>query len=427
MRSKRRSFHAGRVVMGTKSNMADLASHFPPSSYLGRAANTLSGERKNGQPSYFDGVVVFPHENEILAHWRPRLVRQQRVGWDKTKYSTQCEVLGFAQIKGTLRAQVAEPVFLETLRDSNSVFDSVFRLFRNEHPSFAFTSDPAKRSGLSIQTLTTHLFVPQRLCHENVVASAVIPPSLLSPYATIVLDYDESQKIQRALLQYSHESSFSLLNGELCLHGRIWNSAKSTGCSFGRLGGIQVLNALTMFEELFEVGEIAVADETLKLTSKERSAQRKATKIAASTGKLRRLSLSRRELALENFELLQKSPENAVYAGVSSRRLRRFVDDSVQFYVPSQDEADWFPSTVLSSVLVTRGLTTIHLRPRMIEVVKETPFAIYRYFICGKGIWEWYQQHQPARYFCGNFEGTKTTGGGDIADAPSSDTNVNSW
>jgi len=166
MRSKRRFFHEGRVVMGTRSNIADLASHFPPSSYLGRAASTIYGERQNGQPSYFDGVVVFPDGNQIFAHWRPRLFQQQRIGWDKTKYSSQCEVLGFAQMKGSLRAQVSSPVFLETMRNGKAVVDSVFRLFRNEHPSFAFISDPAKQSGLSIQTLTTHLFVPQGLCQE---------------------------------------------------------------------------------------------------------------------------------------------------------------------------------------------------------------------------------------------------------------------
>jgi hypothetical protein len=159
-----------------------------------------------------------------------------------------------------------------------------------------------------------------------------------------------------------------------------------------------------MFEKFFEEIDIAEPAEPPALTPKQRKARKKQEEIAASNEKARRMSLSMRDLALEDLKVLQKPIERLPYAVFSSRLLRSFVDDGGQFYVPSQNEADWFPSRVLSAVLDTRGLTTLHLRPRMIEVVKETPFAVYRYFICGKGVWEWYQERQPARYFAGKFE-----------------------
>jgi hypothetical protein len=159
-----------------------------------------------------------------------------------------------------------------------------------------------------------------------------------------------------------------------------------------------------MFEELFEEIEISATEETLARTPKQKDAQRKQEAIDASSEKPRRMSLSMRDVALEDFKILQAPVGGLPYAAVSVRLLRSFADEDGQFYVPSQDESDWFPSRALSAVLDTRGLTTLHLRPRMIEVVKETPFAVYRYFICGKGIWDWYQEHQPARYFGGKFE-----------------------
>jgi hypothetical protein len=390
--------------MGTKSNIVDLASHFPPSSNLGRAANTTSGERKNGGPSHFDGVVVFPREGGTLAHWRPRMVYQQRIGWDKTKYSTQCEVFGFAEMKGALRAQVTEPVFFETWRDGNAVVDTFFRLFDEEHASLNFTLDSSQRRGLSISTSTMRFFFPEHLSRDRVLAGVTTPPSLLAPYATVCLDVEESRRLKEGLLNHSHESSFSLMNGEIRLYGRTWNAAKAAGFGFGRHGGRNTVNALTMFEKFFEEIDIAEPAEPPALTPKQRKAQKKQEEIAASNEKARRMSLSMRDLALEDLKVLQKPIERLPYAVFSSRLLRSFVDDGCQFYVPSQNEADWFPSRVLSAVLDTRGLTTLHLRPRMIEVVKETPFAVYRYFICGKGIWDWYQEHQPARYFGGKFE-----------------------
>jgi hypothetical protein len=390
--------------MGIKSNIVDLASHFPPSNYLGKAAKTKSGLRKNGDASHFDGVIVFPHEDEILAHWELREIYQQRTGWDSTRYVSQCEILGFAQMKGALRAQVTEPVFFETWRDGNSVVSDVFRLFKDEHASFNFTVDAINGRGLSIVTEAMRVFVPEHLSRELIAACVVTPPSLLPPYATVCVGNDELNQIRKVLLNCSHESSFSLLNGELQLHGRAWNSPKSVGCSFGRVGGRNTVNALTMFEKFFEEIDIGDPEESPALTSKQREAQKRAENIAASTEEARRMSLSVRDLAIEDFKTLQKPVESSPYALVSSRRLRSFVNDSGQFYVPSQDRADWFPSRVLSAALDGRGVTTIHLRPRMVEVVKETPFAVYRYFICGRGIWQWYQNRQPARYFAGKFE-----------------------
>jgi hypothetical protein len=141
--------------MGTQSTMVDLASHFPPSKYIGRAADTTSGTRMKGGASHFDGVVLFPHGTEILAYWRPRMVCQRRIGMDKTKYSSQCEVVGFAKIKGALRAQVTEPVFLQTMRDGNAGLDTVFRMFNKERAFFNCRFDSGHRRGLSMTTETT--------------------------------------------------------------------------------------------------------------------------------------------------------------------------------------------------------------------------------------------------------------------------------
>jgi len=390
--------------MGTKSNIVDLASHFPPSSNLGRAANTTSGARKNGNPSHFDGVVIFPHEGRTLAHWRPRMVYQKRVGWDKTKYSTQCELFGFAELKGALRAHITEPIFFETWRDGNAVVNNIFRIVNEEYATLSFTLDSNQRSGLSITTATTRHFLPAHLSRDTVMASVPSPPSLLAPYATVCLDNEESSQTRETLLNCSHEISFSLINGEIRLHGRTWNSPKAAGFGFGRYGGRSTVNALAMFEELFEEIEISETEETLARTPKQKNAQRKQEAIGASSEKARRMSLSMRDVALEDFKILQEPVGGLPYAAVSVRLLRSFADEDGQFYVPSQDESDWLPSRALSAVLDTRGLTTLHLRPRMIEVVKETPFAVYRYFICRKGIWDWYQEHQPARYFGGKFE-----------------------